>query len=935
MEEVMWHAIDPQGALEKLGSSAERGLTSDEAKKRLAKYGPNALTDEGGTKAWEILLNQFKDAFVIMLLIAAVLSYFIAWYEGTGEYADSILIAIIVVLSAGVGFIQEYRSEKAMEAMRKLTAPTARVLRGGHESIIAAQEIVPGDIVLLDEGDRAPADALLLEVASLKTNEAPLTGESTPIDKVVGALPEKTAVGDRKNSVFMGTHVVYGHGRAMITATGMQTEFGKIAGAVQAIEEEKTPLNEKLDHLAKRMGVIVIALCVIIFGIEVYELAWVAEHAFRINVLLDSFLSAIALAVSAVPEALPALVTVTLAIGARALAKNNALVRKLASAETLGSTTVICADKTGTLTKGEMTVRRIYVNGQMAEVSGAGYEASGDFCYADGATCDPQADEHLSLLLRIGALSNNAHYDGDRILGDPTEGALIVSAAKAGMALSDLQEKYRRIGEIPFSSERKRMTTVHKAANPGTVAYVKGAPEIVLARCTHVFENGSAQELSDSKRQEILQTNERMAADALRVLGLAYRELPADMQDFTEDAVERDLVFVGLQGMIDPPRQEVIDAIKLTKKAGMTSVMITGDHRLTAAAIAKEIGMIDEISDEVIMTGAQLDEISDEEFEQVVDKVRVYARVSPMHKFKIVEGWKAKGEIVAMTGDGVNDAPALKRADIGVAMGITGTDVSKEASDMVLADDNYATLVRAVEGGRVIFDNLRKYIRFLIASNFDELILIGGWTLLGFPLPMLPIQILWINLVTDGAPAIALSMDPPEKGIMDRQPRNPRAGIFDGMLGFILLSAFSQLLGSTLCFAYGMGLLGQGGLGIFPTVMEPNYEQAVTMTFLQAAIHELFVIWNCRSETRSLWRMGKRNFNNTFLVVGTLGSIALSISLMFFETTREWFGLVPLTWQEWLFALVVASTGLWFVLPEWFSVVAPWLKRTFGKKAAA
>jgi Ca2+-transporting ATPase len=901
MEEVMWHAMDPQGALEKLGSNAEKGLAADEAKRRLAKYGPNALTDEGGTKVWEIFLNQFKDAFVIMLLIAAVLSYFIAWYEGTGEYADSILIAIIVVLSAGVGFVQEYRSEKAMEAMRKLTAPTARVLRGGHELVIAAQEIVPGDIVLLDEGDRAPADALLLKVASLKTDEAPLTGESTPIDKTVGALAEKTVVGDRKNSVFMGTHVVYGHGWAMVTATGMQTEFGKIAGAVQAIEEEKTPLKEKLDFLGKRMGIVVIALCVIIFGIEVYELAWVSEHAFRINVLLDSFLSAIALAVSAVPEALPALVTVTLAIGARALAKNNALVRKLASAETLGSTTVICADKTGTLTKGEMTVRRIYANGQMFGVSGAGYEAVGDFSCADGTACDPQADEGLRLALKIGALSNNAHYDGDRILGDPTEGALIVAAAKAGMTLGDLKEQYPRIGEVPFSSERKRMTTIHKAENPGTVAYVKGAPEVVLARCTHVFENGGAHELSDSERQDILRTNEQMAADALRVLGLAYREISADAQDFTEDAVEQNLTFVGLQGMIDPPRQEVIDAI----------------------------------SDEVIMTGAQLDEISDEEFRQIVDKVRVYARVSPMHKFKIVEGWKAKGEIVAMTGDGVNDAPALKRADIGVAMGITGTDVSKEASAMVLADDNYATLVRAVEGGRVIFDNLRKYIRFLIASNFDELILIGGWTLAGFPLPMLPIQILWINLVTDGAPAIALSMDPPEKGIMDRPPRNPRAGIFDGMLGFIILSAFSQLLGSTLCFAYGMGLLGQGGLGIFPEVMEPNYGQAVTMTFLQAALHELFVIWNCRSETHSFWRLGRRNFNNTFLVVGTFGSIALSLSLMIFPTTRDWFGLVPLTWKEWVFALATSLTGLWLVLPEWFSVVIPWLKGRFGKKAAA
>jgi Ca2+-transporting ATPase len=920
MEEVMWHAMDPKGAVEKLGSDAAKGLTADEAKKRLAKYGPNALSDEGGTKVWEIIFNQFKDAFVIMLLVASVFSVIVEippW--GEGEYGDAILIAIIVILSTVVGFIQEYRSEKALEAMRKLTSPTARVLRGGHEVVISAQEIVPGDIVVLEEGDRAPADALLLEIASLKTDEAPLTGESTPIDKVVGPLPERTAVGDRKNSVFMGTHLVYGHGKAVITATGMSTEFGKIAGAVQAIEEEKTPLNMKLDHLGKRLGIIVIALCVVIFGIEFYELDWRALHMIDINVVLEAFMSAVALAVSAVPEALPALVTVTLAIGARMLAKNNALVRKLASAETLGSTTVICADKTGTLTKGEMTVRRIYVNGQMAEVSGAGYGASGDFCYAEGVACDPREDEHLRLLLRIGALSNNAHYDGDKILGDPTEGALIVAAAKAGMTLSDLREEHPRVNEIPFSSERKRMTTIHTPTNPGLVAYVKGAPEIVLARCIQVFEDGRAQELTEAKRQEILGINEQMAADALRVLGLAYRELPDGMQNFTEDTVEQDLTFVGLQGMIDPPRQEVIDALKLTKRAGITNVMITGDHRLTAAAIAKEIGLIEKVTDEVVMTGAQLDELSDEEFAKVVDRVRVYARVSPMHKLKIVEGWKAKGEIVAMTGDGVNDAPALKRADIGVAMGISGTDVSKEASDMVLADDNYATLVHAVEGGRAIFDNLRKYIRFLIACNFDELLVIGGWTLLGFPLPMLPIQILWINLVTDGAPAIALSVDPAEEGIMDRAPRNPRAGIFDGMLGFIILSFIFQSLGSSLCFAYGM-------------FIDHSYEKATTMTFLQAALFELFVIWNCRSETHSFWRLGKRNFNNMFFVLGTIGSMLLTVGLVFFPATRDWFGLVQLNWREWLAVIGIASCGLWVVLPEWFSVVGPRLKRTLGKK---
>jgi Ca2+-transporting ATPase len=923
MEEVVWHALDPKEAVEKFGSNTAKGLTTEEAKKRLAKYGPNALQEEGGAKVWELILNQFKDAFVIMLLIASVLSVIVEippW--GEGEYGDAILIAIIVILSTVVGFIQEYRSEKAMEAMRKLTAPTARVLRDGHEAVVSAKEIVPGDIVILEEGDRAPADALLLEVASLKTDEAPLTGESTPVNKTVGPLAERTVIGDRTNSVFMGTHLVYGHGRAIVTSTGMSTEFGKIAGAVQAIEEERTPLNTKLDALAKRLGLVVITLCVIIFGIEFYELDWRALHKIDINVVLEAFMSAVALAVSAVPEALPALVTVTLAIGARMLARNNALVRKLASAETLGSTTVICADKTGTLTKGEMTVRRINVGGQMIEVSGAGYGTAGEFRCADGGACDPQQDEHLALALKIGALSNNARYDGDRILGDPTEGALIVVAAKAGMALSDLHEQHPRVNEIPFSSERKRMTTIHNPSTSGLIAYVKGAPEIVLTRCTRVLEDGRAQALTDDKRGEILHINERMAADALRVLGLAYRELPEGMQDLTEDTVEQDLIFVGLQGMIDPPRQEVIDALKLTKRAGITNVMITGDHKLTAAAIAREIGMIGEITDEVIMTGAQLDELSDEEFAKIVDRVRVYARVSPMHKLKIVEGWKAKGEIVAMTGDGVNDAPALKRADIGVAMGISGTDVSKEAADMVLADDNYATLVHAVEGGRAIFDNLRKYIRFLIACNFDELLVIGGWTLLGFPLPMLPIQILWINLVTDGAPAIALSVDPAEEGIMDRAPRNPRAGIFDGMLGFIILSFIFQSLGSSLCFAYGMFL-------------DHNYEKAVTMTFLQAALFELFVIWNCRSETHSFWRLGRRNFDNLFFILGTVGSMLLTVGLMAFEATRDWFNLVPLSWQEWLMVLGTASTGLWLILPEWFSVVWPWLKRTFGKRAEA
>jgi Ca2+-transporting ATPase len=614
-------------------------------------------------------------------------------------------------------------------------------------------------------------------------------------------------------------------------------------------------------------------------------------------------MTAIALAVSAVPEALPALLIVTLAIGARELAGRNAVVRKLASAETLGSTTVICADKTGTLTKGEMTVRQLYANAHSVNVTGVGYGSGGQFHTSEDSV-DPKQDGHLELLLRIGALSGNARYDGQKIAGDPTEGALIVAAAKAGMEKDALEDRYPRVEELPFSSERKRMTTIHTSPQGATVAYMKGAPEVVLSRCTHIYEGDGVQELSEERRSEILRVNEEMAAGALRVLGMAYRELPNPMDRFTEETVEVGMTFVGLEGMIDPPREAAIEAIVSCKRAGIKNVMITGDHRLTALAIAEELGMLRTSGSKRALTGAELDELSESEFDEIVGEVVVYARVSPMHKLKIVEALKRKGEIVAMTGDGVNDAPALKSADIGVAMGITGTDVSKEASDMVLADDNYATLVRAVEGGRAIFDNVREYIRFLIACNFDELLVIGGWTLLGFPLPMLPIQVLFINLVTDGPPAIAMSLDPPEPGIMERPPRDPKAGVLHGMLAFVVASFVAQSLGSSICFAYGYFVLG-------------SYEKAITMTFLQAALFELLVIWNCRSETHSVWRMGRAAFKNKFFVVGTLACIVLTISLPYIPVVGPAFSVVPLAMREWAIVLSCASFGL-LVLPEVF-----------------
>ena len=657
--------------------SSEQGLSVVEVKRRLDEYGPNVLREEKKRRLLQLFLDQIKDAFVILLLVASVMSYII------GEMADAIMIVLIVVIVVVIGFIQEYRSEKALEALKKLTAPTARLMRDGATLTVPSSEVVPGDIILLEAGDRVPADARLLNIASLRTDEAPLTGESSPVEKSIAVIDENVPVADQKNSVFMGTHTVFGRAQAVVTSTGMNTEFGKIAGAVQAMDEKKTPLSIKLDVFAKKLGIIIVGLCGIIFLLEI------VEHGAGIEAVIEGFMTAIALAVSAVPEALPALVIVTLALGTRDLAGRNAIIRRLASAETLGSTTVICADKTGTLSRGEMTVRKLYINNQIVDVSGIGYEPKGEF-HASNLLINPQEDMPLTLLLRIGALCNDSNYDGKTIRGDSTEGALIVVAVKAQMNESVLRAQYPRVDELPFSSERKLMTTIHSTPKGRKIAYVKGAPEVIIKKCTHIIEDNTVNKFTADKKNEVLKNNESLASQAFRMLGMAYKDLPDNLQDFTEKIVENDLVFVGLEAMIDPPREEAAKAIAMCKQAGIRNVMITGDHKLTAMAIAKELGMMDD-KHNIALTGAELEKLSDEEYDKIVDDVVVYARVSPMHKLKIVEALKKKGEIVAMTGDGVNDAPALKRADIGVAMGITGTDVSKEAADMILADDNYAT----------------------------------------------------------------------------------------------------------------------------------------------------------------------------------------------------------------------------------------------------
>ena len=900
-----WHSLEKKQLLESL-KATETGLTTEEAERRLQEFGPNELVEKKRVTPLQIFFGQFKDIFVIMLLIAMAISIIIAITRDAGEFVDAATIGAIIFLNAIVGFVQEYRSEKAMEAMKNLTAPKARVLRDGKEQLIPSREVVPGDIVLLEAGDRIPADARLLEVVDLKTDEAILTGESTAVDKIDKIFDKKTAVADRKNFVFMATHITYGRGKAVIASTGMETQFGKVAEMVQAVEQTETPLKQKLTIFAKKLGIIIILVSAAIFLLELYEIFSMGAGVnldYAVGQIIEAFETAVALAVSAVPEGLPAVVTVSLALGARELAKRKALIRRLSSAETLGATDIICSDKTGTLTKGEMTVRKIYVNDEMIDVTGAGYEPTGDFLI-NGVTINATEDAALTLMLKAGTLCSNASYDGKKVIGDTTEGALIVAAAKAGIVKEELETCHSRLHEVPFTSERKRMTTVHKSPEGEGFVYVKGAVEILLERSGHVLKGDKVVKLSKTEKEQIIKTNEELANQALRVLAIAYKELPTiGKKKHDSEELESDLVFIGLVGMIDPPRDEAKGAIELCLKAGIKTVMITGDHKLTAVAIAKELGIME---GDLALTGAELDKISEEEFEKVVENVSVYARVSPEHKLRIVGALKKKGHIVAMTGDGVNDAPALKQADIGIAMGITGTDVTREAADMVLADDNFATIVTAVEGGRAIYGNIRKFSFFLLRSNFDELLVIGVFALLGpfmgweqMILPLTPAMILWINLVTDGGPALALSMDPPQEDLMSMPPRDPKEGILHGRFASILASFVTQFLGTGVLFAIAYFVWGR------------PLAEAQTMAFTQATLQELLIVWNCRSETKSAFRLSFTS--NKFLLFAVVVSAILTAIVPY----TGLLGTAPLDLMDWAIVLPISFSGL-LLLPEVF-----------------
>jgi len=904
-----------EDVLAELGTDPRAGLDVDEARARLARFGPNRLTDTRRIPAWRRFLDQFTDVLVILLLIAAAISAGLWLVERDAALPyEAIAIFAIVLINALMGYVQQARAEHSLAALRRMSAATAQVVRGGKRRSIPAAELVPGDIVLIEEGDTVPADGRLIQSTSLAVSEAALTGESEAVTKDTAPLAEDAVLGDRRNMVFSGTTATYGRGRAVVTATGMRTEMGRIAGLLEETPEEETPLQVELDRVGKLLGAVVVAIAVVMIATIL-----VVTDVEGLSAVFDVLILGVALAVAAVPEGLPAIVTAVLSLGVQRMAKRNAIVRHLAAVETLGSADVIASDKTGTLTRNEMTARAIVTASGRAECSGTGYAPDGEVRRCGGGELEDPLRAEVMLALTIAERANNASLACDEngvwaVQGDPTEGALIVAARKAGLTSDALDARYPRVAEIPFSSERKLMSTVHRDADTGGfVLMTKGAPDVLLGRCTHELVGGSARPLTDERRDEIRASNEALAGEALRTLGLAFRELPAAAcdGDRVRGDVECGLVFVGLIGMIDPPRAEAKEAAALAKQAGIRSIMITGDHPRTAAVIAQELGIA---GSGRAVTGAELEQMSDDELERIVDEVSVFARVDPEHKLRIVGALQRRGLTVAMTGDGVNDAPALKAADIGVAMGITGTDVSKQAGDMVLADDNFATIVAAVEEGRAIYANIRKFLRYLLSSNVGEVMTMFFGVLfadaLGLTeaatggalvLPLLATQILWINLVTDGAPALALGLDPPHGLTMARPPR-PRGE------GVITPRMWRGIFGVGVIFALGTLLVLDASLpgGFVPGDGDLRYAQ--TMAFNTLVLFQLFNVFNARSDERSAFRdLG----TNAWLWGAVLLSVLLQLAVIYVPFLQRAFSTVALDLGDWLLCTGVASSVVW------------------------
>lgn len=859
----LFHTLSAEEALKSLETD-RNGLSLNEAEKRLKDYGPNALKEVKAKSLLGKFIEQFKNVMIFILLAAAVLSGIL------GEWTDTIIILLVVILNAVLGVVQESKAEQALEALKSMSSPQARVRRAGSVMDVNSEDLVPGDIVLLEAGNVVPADMRLVESASLQTEEAALTGESLPSNKHTDALENSDIViGDRTNMVYMSSSVTYGRGVGIVTATGMNTEVGKIAGYISEEEAGVTPLQKKLDELGKYFTFIILGVCVVIFAVGIIQG----------REMLDMLLTSISLAVAAIPEGLPAIVTIILALGVQRMAGRKAIIRKLPAVETLGSTDIICSDKTGTLTLNKMTVERVYVNGSGMEATAAVTEVPGGEMLLDAMTlCNDSSIED-------GSLANSEAS----ILGDPTETALVDFALKIGVDKREQESRYPRRREIPFDSDRKLMTTIHEVGDGEYRVLTKGAPDVLLSKCSHIYENGQIVPLTEEHSKQIMGSNKELGNEALRVLAFAFQNMQQLPDEATPETTEKDLVFVGLIGMIDPPREEVRDAVAICRKAGIRPVMITGDHRDTAAAIAMRLGIIEPGSNSVL-TGSELDRISEEDFAEKVTEYSVYARVSPEHKVRIVKAWKKKGKIVAMTGDGVNDAPALKASDIGVGMGITGTDVAKGVADMVLADDNFTTIVVAVEEGRKVYSNIRKAIQFLLSANLGEVLTLFIATMIGWRI-LEPIHILWINLVTDTLPALALGLEKAGADVMAKKPRKSGSSIFSG--------------------GVGVGIIYQGIIEAMLTLLvyywaHTHYNEgiAVTMAFATLGLLQITHAFNVRSNTKSLFQIGW--FTNRYMLGASVISGLLLVLVIVIPGLNDWFGVSHLNALQWGIVTVAA-----------------------------
>jgi Ca2+-transporting ATPase len=881
----LWHSLSVDDAIAALGSRLT-GLDSSEATRRLEAHGPNELQALTTQSAWHTFFAQFQNALILILLSATIISGFL------GHTLEAIVITVIVLFAVLLGFIQEYRAGRALEALRRMAAPSAHVLRDSVEVVVPARDLVPGDIFALRAGDRIPADGRVTEAVNLAVDEAALTGESAAVRKTTDSFDDTgLPLGDRTNMVYGGTMVTLGRGHAVVVATGMTTEFGRIAQMVESVDAGRTPLQENLDRLGTTLAKAALAVVALV----------VAIGLFRGLPALEMFLFGIALAVAVVPEALPAVVTISLAIGVRRMVKRNALVRRLPIVETLGSTSVICSDKTGTLTKNEMTVRQVFADDRLLDITGAGYEPSGAVMEA-GSEVAPSPG--VRAMLRAAALASDARLvtlDGrHQIEGDPTEGALAVAATKIGLLVTDLNASEPRVGEIAFTSERRRMTTLHTTSS-GSIAYSKGAADVVVASCVNQFLVDRDVPLTDECRERVLTIERRMASGGLRVLAVARKSAST-----LEDA-EHEMTLLGLVGMMDPPRAEAKAAVEVCSKAGIRAVMITGDHPLTAAAIAKEVGVL---NDQQVVSGRELDAISDADLQRRVTDIAVYARVSPADKLRVVNAWQSRGDVVAMTGDGINDAPALKKADVGVAMGIAGTDVSKEAAGMTLLDDNFATIVAAVEEGRIVFGNIKKYLIYLLSCNVGEIVLLAGSVIAGLPLPLTAVQILYVNLATDGLPALALAVDPPEQDLMQRRPRDSRVGIFTRPVVVMLLAAgiWSALVNA----------------GLFTWLLRSGrpLQEVMAMTFVSLVLIQFFNAYNCRSDRLSVFR---QPFANRWLNIAILWEMMLLLVILYVPFFQRAFGTFSLTASDWVLTTVLAFSVVpvlevlkWMARRGWF-----------------